>query len=273
MSRGVPALCALLGALGMSAPADAGTLYQSDWERQPDGPAKVENWNLAGGTYTVEKGWLAVRSEQANPSAMLKVKHDGDGTFRAVVRNARSCHWLALVAKGAYRLEISREHGGMRLQRLAGKDWKTVAQAPDYVHYARNTQEFELRLVFAGKKVFGFLDDKKLIDYEDSQPVPAGGGYGLTGGWGTDLAWRNVRLSAEPDLAEWPYESLPKPAPRDLVEVTWVRCASGDGLYFDGEKPGLKLKLRTARKEPVQARLRFRLIDARQQELAANRGP
>ncbi|MFH1023078.1 MAG: hypothetical protein V1809_06785 [Planctomycetota bacterium] len=268
MNRWIPVICALLGVLGLIAPADAGVLYQSDFERQPEGPAKPENWNLTGGTYTIEKGCLVVRSEQSNPMATLGVTYDGDGTFRATVRNARSCHHLALVARGAYRLEISKEHGGMELQRLAGKDWKAVARAPGYGHYARNTQEFELRLVFAGKKVFGFLDDKKLIEYEDGRPVPAGGGYGLTSGWGTDLAWRNVQLSTEPDLAEWPYESLPKPAPRDLVEVAWVRCTSGDGIFFDGEKPGLKLKLRTTRKESIPVRLRFRLIDVRQQEAA-----
>jgi hypothetical protein len=70
-------------------------------------------------------------------------------------------------------------------------------------------------------------------------------------------------------MAEWPYESLPKQAPRDLAEVTWVRGQSNDSLYFDGETPGLKFKLRTARKEQTRVRLRLRLIDVRQREVAA----
>jgi hypothetical protein len=242
-------------------------VYQSEFKLLPDGPAQVARWGLGGGKYAIEKGWLTVRSEQSNPQALLHVSHDEDGTFRATVRNARSCHWLALLARGVYRLEISREHGRMDLQRLVGKTWKTVVQGPEYGPYARNTQEFELRLVWVGAKVYAFLDDKKLIEYDDPLPVPAGGEYGLSSGWGTDLAWRQVQISAQPDLSEWPYESLPPPAPRDLVEVVWVRGASTDGVYFDGEKPALQFKLRTARQVPTPLRLRFRLIDVRQQEV------
>ncbi|HOX07621.1 MAG TPA: hypothetical protein PK280_14575 [Planctomycetota bacterium] len=264
----IAAISVLLSVLALAAPAHAGAVYQSDFDRQPDGPAKLEDWKLAEGKYAIEKGWLTVKSDKSNPSAMLKVKHDGDGTFRATVRNARSCHRTALVA-GGYALEINKQRG-LELQRLSGKDWKAVgtAVAAPWL-YPRNTHEFELRLVRVGRKVSGFVDDKKLFEHEDAEPPPpAGGGYGFTGGWGTDVAWRGVQLSAEPDLSEWPYESLPKAAPRDLVEVAWVRCPSGDGLYFDGEKPGLKFRLRTARQEPTEVKLRLRLIDVRQQEAA-----
>lgn len=264
---GLSAIGLLCGVLAARAGGATGDVYRSDFARQADGPAKLENWSLTGGTYAVEKGWLTVRSGQSNPQAVLPVRHEGDGTYRATVRNARSCHRLALLAKGVYQLEINREHGRMDLLRRVGTGWRTVARGPEYMPYARNTQEFDMRLVWQGTRVCAFLDEKKLIEYDDPLPVPAGGEYGVSSGWGTDLAWRDFRISPQPDLSEWPYEVLPGAAPRDLVEVTRVR-GEGDNIYFDGMQPALTFSLRTARAEVTPVRLRLRLIDVRQQEVA-----
>ena len=96
--------------------ADARTLYQSSFASLPDGPAKVRGWSLAGGTYRIEKGWLHVTSAKSNPLAALRVKHEGDGTFRATVRNARNCHRTGLIARG-FRLDIYKQYVRAELHR------------------------------------------------------------------------------------------------------------------------------------------------------------
>ena len=246
--------------------AHARTLYQSDFKALPDGPARVKKWALAGGTYRIEKGWLQVTSAKSNPLATLDLKHDGDGTFRATVRNARNCHRTALVARG-FRLEINNQYVRAELHAPAGKGTKLVAHSP-YRPFSRFAYEFTLRLVFAGRKVAAFIDRKKLLEYESPAPVPPGGRIGLMGGWGTDVAWRNISLSDQPDLSELPRETPPTPAPKGVVEVTQVRGLRDDGIYFDGEEAGLRVSLTTQRERPAQARLRFRLVNVHQRTVA-----
>lgn len=245
--------------------ADAKVLYRSDGPTWAGDPADLKEWRLEGANYQVQAGWLHVSSEKSNPCATLRIGHDGDGTFRATVRNARTCHWTALQGKGVFRLEVNNEFTRLALHRLTDKQWKLVGEAKDYGNYARNRYEFELRLVFVGTKVYGFLDDKKLIEYEGPAPVPPGGQYGLVSGWGTDLSWRSVSLTDEPDLSQWPMETPPKAAPKDLVTVTWVRGLTDDNIYADREMAGLKFRVLTGRKSETKVRLVYRLIDVRQQ--------
>ncbi len=256
----------LWAALCWAVPADARTLYQSDFRSVPDGPAEVKGWSHAGGTYRIEKGWLHVTSAKSNPLATLDLKHDADGTFRAVVRNARNCHRTGLIARG-FRLEINNQHVRAELHRPEGKRTKLVAHAP-YRPFSRFEHEFELRLVFAGRKVAAFIDRKKLLEYESPAPIPPGRPYGLMGGWGTDVAWRNVSLSDKPDLSEWPQESPPRAAPPGLVSVTQVRGMRSDNIYFDNEPAGLRVSVRTSRPEATNVHLQFRLIDVRQRTVA-----
>jgi hypothetical protein len=256
--------------------AFATALYQDDFAKLPNGPARLADWQLDGADYTVADGWLVVKSAQSNPSAMLKVAHDGDFTFRATVRNSRSCDWSALLARGVYRLEINNEHVRLGLMHKVGDEWKLVSQAPGYEMYPRNTQVFELRLVAVGNKIAGFIDDRKLVEYTDPDPVPAGGQYGLISGWETDLAWRGVSLTDQADLREWPREQLPQPTGREVVEVTQVRGDPGltpppapfDNVYYDGETAGLRIALKAAKPGITHAALRFRLINVRQQQVA-----
>ncbi len=268
MRMGLMALSLLLAAT-----VAADMLYEGDFSRLPDGPAELDGWNLGGGDYRIDDGWLTVSSAKSNPSATLGTKHDGDGTFRATVRNARKCHWSALLAKGVYRLEVNNQFVRLALHRLEGTEWKLVGSVPGYALYAHNTQEFELRLSFVGNKVSGFLDDKKLIEFEDPADPPTGGAYGIMSGWGTDLAWRDITLSDEPDVSEWPVEATPPDAPEGLVSVTWVRGTRSDNIYSDGETAGLRVKLTTDRETVTQVRLAFRLIDVRQQEVAEKAVP
>ena len=179
----------LCGAGAVCAP-----IYQSAFSRLPEGSSAVPGWHLSGGDWRLESGLLTVRSEKSNPFGRLEITHEGDGTFRATVRNARSCHRAGILAKGVYRLETNRQFVALQLLRQRGDDWEVVSRAPDPWLYARNTQQFELRLAFSGRRVVGFVDDKQLVEYDDPEPPPLGGAYGLVGGWGTDLAWGGVEL-------------------------------------------------------------------------------
>ena len=265
-------LLAVLALCGLPQFAVARTLYQSDFAKVPDGPAALSDWSLDGADYRLADGWLTVKSEKSNPYARLKVAHDGDFTFRATVRNAPGCHWSGLLGRGVYRLEVNNQFVKLRLMRLVGTDWKVVGDAGDYAQYARNTQQFELRLVAVGNHITGFLDDKKLVEYTDPDPVPPAGDFALMGGWGSNVAWRDLSLTDRPDLHEWPYETLPKATGREVVEVTQVRGLSDqmpfDNIYFDGDTAGLKIRLKAARPSFAQAALRFRLIDVRGQQVA-----
>lgn len=265
--------CALVEAwVGPGSLCQARLIYASNFGELPDGPAHLPDWRLEGGDYRIRDGWLCVTSERSNPAAVLPAACDGDFTFRARVRNARGCHWSALLARGVYRLEVNNEFVRLGLYRLHGQQWDLVAQAPAYGLFAHNTQEFELRLVGAGNRVCGFLDDKKLVEFTDPDPVPPGGVFALLSGWGTDLAWRDVRLEDQPDLREWPYEILPEPTGRRIVEVTRVRGVSQsypfDNTYFDGQTAAFRLWLKPARGDVDRVFLRFRLINVRQEEVA-----
>ena len=251
-----------------AAPVAAGDIYHSDFGSAASQPVELTDWQLQGGHYQIESGWLHVTSDKSNPEATLRFTHDGDGTYRAVVRNAEHCHRSMLLAKGVYRLEVNNQFRRLELGRLADKQWKLVAEAKDYGCYARDQHTFELRLTFVGHRVSAFIDDKKLIDYEDPVPVPPGGHYGLAGGWGSDVFWRDIRLSDQPDLAEWPVEAALKTAPKDLVEVTWVRGLADDGIYFDKEQAGLKLKLTTRRPGQAKVHLVYRLVNVHQKTVA-----
>ncbi len=251
----------LLAAVALPSPSRAAVLHQSSFAALPDGVADLADWALSGAEYKIEDGWLTVKSEQTNPYAALKVRHDGDGTFRATVRNARDCHWSAILARGVYRLEINNQFVRLGLHRLIDDEWQLVDEAKDYSIYPHNTQAFELRLAIVGNRLHGFIDDKKLVEYEDTAPVPADGDYALMSGWGTNLAWTDTSLSDEPDLSEWPYEVHPAPAPEGLAEVTWVRWMSPDSIYVDGEPAGLKFRLKNPVEEPTDLVLRYRLID------------
>jgi len=238
------------------------------YDRAFGDPGALDDWSLSGATYGVADGWLTVRSGKSNPYAALKVRHDGDGTFRATVRNARECHWVAILARGVYRLEVNNQFVQLRLLRKLGDEWKIVGQAGGYELYPLNTQEFELRLAMQGSRVSGFIDRKKLIEYDDPEAVAPGGNYALLSGWGTNCAWRDVSLSDAPDLSEWPREAPPVKAPANLVEVTWVRGLHDDNVYFDGETAGLTYRL----KNPADAERRLvlsrRLVDLWQRTVA-----
>ncbi|MBI2301399.1 MAG: hypothetical protein HYU66_21040 [Armatimonadetes bacterium] len=256
----------LLLALLVAAPVPAAVLYRGDLAGLPDGPARLGHWRLDGGDYTLAGGWLGVQSAQSNPLAALDLKHDGDFTFCAQVRNSRSCHWAALLARGVYRLETNSQFVHLGLLRKTGGEWKLVGQAPDPWAYAQNTQDLTLRLTLAGRHVSGFVDDKKLVEWDDPDLAPAGGDYALMSGWGSRLAWRDIELSDQPDQHEWPRETLPRPAPAGLAETTFVR-GSSDGTYSEGDLAALTYRLTTRREQPVAVLLRLRLIDVRGHEV------
>ncbi|MDD4891941.1 MAG: hypothetical protein PHU85_18630 [Phycisphaerae bacterium] len=75
-----------------AAPADARDIYRSDFGAAASQPAESADWKFQGGRYRFEAGWLRVASDSSNPEAMLRATHDGDGTYRALVRNAEHCH-------------------------------------------------------------------------------------------------------------------------------------------------------------------------------------
>jgi len=261
----------LAATLALPSDSSAATFYRSDFASQPNGPAQLADWALTGGTYTLEDGWLRVTSEKSNPYAALKATLDGDGTFRATVRNARENHWCALLARGVYRLEVNNEFVRLALLRKVGEEWKLVGQVGSYELYAHNTQQFELRLTIVGRRVLGFIDGKQLIEYEDPDPAPPAGEVALMSGWGTNLAWRDVSLSDEPDTSQWPTETPPSPAPANLVEVTWVRCTSPDSIYFDGQPAGVRLRLRAPANASSTLILEYRLTDLWQKPVEARR--
>lgn len=250
---------ALLGAAGIQ----AGEPRESNFTATPESAA-LAGWRLTGGRYQVQDGWLTVVSETSNPEATWKdARLDGDGTFRATVRNARHCHRTILEAKGVYRLEINNQFRELQLQRRTGQSWRVVARAPNYEREALADDAFELRLAFRGRQVMGFLDDRALVRFEDPDPVPDGATFGFGGGWGTDVAWRDFRLSPVVDDTSAPLLDRPPRADEKLVQVTWVRGLSPDSISFDGETNGLRCRLTTALAQPVDARLHVALVDVR----------
>jgi hypothetical protein len=183
------------------APVRAGAVYRSDWADQKAGAADLKDWSLGEGRFEIRDGWLTVVSDRSNPHATLKIHHDGDGTFRATVRGAALCHRTVVQARGVYRLEVNNQFGQLQLHRQIGGQWKLVAAGDRYLDYTRRRDRFELRLTFAGRRVCGFVDDKKLVEYDDPAAVPPGGQFALAGGWGSDVAWRDIQLSDQPDLS------------------------------------------------------------------------
>jgi hypothetical protein len=257
----------LLAAAG-AALASAEPIYHSDFRAQCDEAAQLGAWRLAGGRYMIRDGWLCVRSEKSNSRAVLRVRHRGDGTFRATVRNARACHRTGLLARGVYLLRVDRQFGRLELHRRTGGGWRMEAHAAGWWHAARFVTAFELRIVRLGRKVLGFVDDKQLVEYDDPAAPPADGEFGLIGGWGTDVGWRDISLSGRPDISEWPVNDPPKAAPTGLVIVTRVRSNLADNIYFDGERPTLRFDVTTARDTRQRVRLTCRLIDVGGREVA-----
>lgn len=265
----IAATAILLCISATSGPAEV--LYESDLAALPNGAAQVEGLDLGGGTCRVEDGWLTVSSEQSNPYLALAAKHERDFTFRAMVRNARECHWVGLVARGVYRLEVNNQFVELRLLRKRGDEWDVVDEVGGYSVYAHNTQDFELRLVAEDNRICGFIDDKLLVEFEDTEPVAEGGDYAMLSGWGTDCAWSGISLTDERDLGEWPYEEKPPPAPKELVEVTLVRGLREDQVYFDGQTCGLRVRVRNPSAEARTVYLGLPLVDVWGKEVAARR--
>lgn len=239
----------------------------SDFAKSGNNTQAMERFKVSGGNFELSEGWLLVRSGKENPTVLLKQTHIGNGTFRAKLRNAISSHWAGLLAKGIYRLEVNNQFQNLRLLRKVEKRWKILAEAPKPYIYAKNQQEFEIRLSFMGKKIYGYVDDKLLIEYVDNLPLGKEGQYGLVSGWKTDVAWKDIYLSDKADLNHWPTERIPVKEPKELVEVTWVRGLRDDNIYFDGEKAGLRIRLKTKRSEPSTVYLKFKLVDVREKQV------
>ncbi|MBP8952316.1 MAG: hypothetical protein KBI47_07990 [Armatimonadetes bacterium] len=254
--------------LALASPCLARDLYRSNLEAVPDGSGSVPGLKLDSGQFTVRDGWLEVRSDRSNPVIRLDATAVGDCTFRATVRGAQNCHWAGLVARGAYRLEINRQFVHLALLRLVGDEWRVVAKTPGPLEHARNTQQFEMRLVIQGNRVMGFLDDKQLIDFTDPDPVSPGGEFSLVSGWGTRLAWQGISLSDEPDLTQWRMDRLPKRCDPGLIEVTRVRGNAPDNVYFDNEFPNFTVTVRNPSDQKRDLALRWRVIDVRGHEVA-----
>ena len=226
--------------LAVSSGADV--LYESDTTALP-----VAGLSLAGAEYAIDDGWLTVQSEKSNPYLRL---------------DATAC--------GAYRLEVNNQFVGLRLVCRIGDEWTVVDEAPSYQLYPHNTQEFELRLAWVGDHVYGFIDDKLLVEYDDPAPPAPGGDFAMLSGWSTDCAWRDVSLADEADLSEWPRAAIPDPS-TDLVEVTWVRGLRDDQVYFDGEAAGLTFRLKNQADEPRTIYLGMDVINVWDREVDSKR--
>lgn len=244
--------------------AAADDRYRSDFVATTQ-PENLKDWQLTAGQYRLRDGWLEMASDKSNPTAKLTRQIDGGVTFRATVRNALNCHRTWMVIGGAYRLELNRQFGRLELHRLmpSGR-WMLVDHAPNPDRYVLNRHAFEMRLVIDAGRIHAFLDDKKLIDTGDLTPAKTDG-LELGGGWGSDLAWRDIRVSDAADLNEWPIERDVKPS--QLATVTWVRGLVDDNTYIVGEKVGFKFKL-TTRQADGKLRLTYRLIDVREKVVA-----
>ena len=234
-------------------------VFQSDFASIPE-IGKLKEWQLTGGQFRLQDGWLQVASDQANPQGIWQVNLEGDGTFRGTVRNARHCHRTMLLA-GAYRLEINNQFGELQLYRQAGKDWKQVAKAGQYERAAISDYEFEARLSVTGRQVTAYIDRQELIRYEDAEATLGGGPFGFAGGWGTDAAWRDFQLTRKADTSCSALIARPVPADKELVKVTWVRGLSPDSISFDGETNGLTCRFTTGRPNETRAFLSFGLVD------------
>jgi len=125
-----------------------------------------------------------------------------------------------------------------------------------------------LRFVHIGNRLLGFLDARKLVEIELAEPLPADAHFALLGGWGTNVAWREISLSDEADLSEWPRETLPEPTGRKYLEVRKVRGLSDkqpdDNTYFVGEKAGLRFDLWLPQPTPDTVRYRLRLVNIKE---------
>ena len=262
--RSATTLLLILAALS----AHAQPLYRSDFQQIPDGATQLPGWSLGTGAYAVEGGWLTVKSERSNPQAFLPVKVTGDFTFRAKVRGATRVHRCALTY-GPYRLEVNNQFGRIALHQDGDEP---LAAAGGYGKYLDHEDQFELRLVRRGNHLLAFADSRKIIDYlmpealTDPQPL------GLFAGWGTNLAWSEISVTAQADEREWPREQFPQPLGRKYVEVLRVRSLADkspdDHLYTDGQQAGFKVTLRALQPAPQIVILRFRVKDVISRQLA-----
>ncbi len=232
-----------------------------------EGFSDFKNWSFGQGKYRKESGWLVVKSVRANPRAISEKTPVGNCSFKATLRSNNDFHWAGLLAKGVYQLVVSNQFGRLELKRKVDGKWKTVAQSNSYRLFVRDRNLFELKISFLGNKVYAFLDDKLLIEYEDSLSVGSGGEYGLLSGWRSDIAWGNVSLRNS--IAHKPLlkETLKNITTDGIVEVTWARGLREDNIYFDDELGGIAFKFRTKQKNLASITLVLVLVDVKENQV------
>ncbi|MCB1828647.1 MAG: hypothetical protein KDI35_00390 [Gammaproteobacteria bacterium] len=233
-----------------------------------DGVFNFDNWDLRGGSYNKEDGWLFVRSENTNPIALLKKRHDGDCTFSVTLRSTKDFHWAGLQAKGIYRLVVNNQFGRLELNRIIDGKWRRVAQLENYKLFIRNRNLFELKISLYGKTVYAFLDGKLHIKYEDNSPIKPGGYFGLMSGWKSEIAWGSISLS-QLDAQSIHFQEKQKNRISDgLIEVTKTGGMRDDNIYFDNELPGIEFKIKTDKKDLEEVAIKLVLIDVRENQVA-----
>lgn len=248
---------------GMSAVAEDANQSAGDIRAE----VRPEDWELSGGDYRFDQAALVVRSEHANSIAILKRTLDGDGVFRATLNSKGDFHWVALQAKGVYRLVVNNQFRRFELQRKIGEKWKVVAKTGRYQIYVDDVRSFELAIGFHGDMVYGSIDGKALISYQDKLPVMPAGTYGLASGWKSNVSWRGISLSNYIDVQQLIQPSVVERTSTGIVKVARAQGLRSDGIYADADNPGIALKLKAETDSPADLELKLILVDVNEKPI------
>lgn len=226
------------------------------------------DWSLQNGEFEISKGWVFVKSHTSNPQIIIPTKIEGDLDFQATLRNIEGFHWAGLLAKGIFRLIVNNESGRLELQKREGTAWKTAAYAENYQLYVRKNESFRMRLVFAGESLSAYIDDKKLITYQNQTPVADDHRYGLISGWKTNIAWGDIAFKKHSTDISVLQAHQQHSVNNRFVEVVKVRGFRDDNIYYDGEEAGFFFRVKY--KAPIRNSITIKLIlvDIREQEVA-----
>lgn len=216
------------------------------------------DWSFNAAHYRLIDERLTVTSKRTNPKALLRSDIEGNATFRATLHSDGNFHWAGLIGHGAYQLVINNQNRRFELRVKEDGHWSVADFVDGYRVYVADVGSMDMRLVFSGNQVYGFLDNKLLVMVEKRPSAEEEAGvFGLVSGWKTRLTWGQVALADVADLRASKKDFAPRNVGKPPVSVTRVRASRKDGIYFDGERPELRFRVRadSNSKEPVQMKL------------------
>lgn len=256
--------CLLLGA--------SPVLFVETFDR-PDGPLQSRHWSAASGEFVVRRGRLHVTSHRSNPVLTWRGELASDVTIRARLINAPTCHWSGILVKSRFAVTVNRQYGYLAITDTQGKGGQQLlSSCPGWTTYVNNPFDFRLRVAIRGTHIYAFADGRLMA--EADHPAASGSGsLALLGGWGTSVAWDDIRIEQGADLSARPQEVPADVQRNDAIRITAARWDDPHGIYAPGARARLSMTIANPRDAAFIGLLRLRLIDFWGEEVASRSSP